>query len=899
MHVLKLEIGGDGHSTINTESSHMHSPDDLSYERGWEFWLAKEAKARNPDIRIGGLAWAHPAWTQNDMNLTTSYLVKWVEGMEHHHNVTVDFLGLQNEGTIPGGAPAFGTMLRHKLDAAGFKHTIIDCCDSHDFSFIKDLEDNTTEWFKSVGALAVHEPLRGAESVPANALATKKPIWSSEAYTTYSDAEGGGCWARALNWGWVKGSVTSHIAWNLIQSYPSVGSGMDYNGHGLMWAEVPWSGHYTVNSPIWATAHYTQNTEVGWIYLPVGQGSGMLDGGGTYVTLVPPASSASSSSPPSAASSSSSSSSAATAAVKAVTAAGAGFTTVIQTMEYNMSQCFKDSHAQWSVDPKQTLSFQLSDESLDSIHALQQREKKSNAGSGVGHTDDSSTSDSITLYVRKTELFKDDPIDPYHPFEAKNTYFVLQPTVLVPVSGANKGQFSVEVPANCVMTITSVKGAGSKGEVGNSLAVSKHAGDGAYSAGNSTDGALPPIPDSSPWSMAYCDPLTNYTTDKGIRFAMDQQGVWEAAPSRDTSIHTNTMHQAVPHEPVEWHGWGRITHPQTFIGPALDLGTVATTRSLKVSASVLPGATGWAGIGLGGQASGSTNGAPSDTVLAIWADGRWTYNGKSGNLSDSSPHSHQARWFTLELEFTQHGYAARVGNSTVSSGTVPKKGVGSTPFAFLAASYYGQDASAEFSTFCMQGKAAVPPTPKSPTPAPPTPPPTPKPPSPPTPPPAPTPPGALTAQTCDATSASQQWTFSGEDRGEPGTLRPSSDPSLCLDATAGPTPPVMLSKCDSSSGGSRAGTAPSGKFMWTFNSTTGHFTSTVKFKCMVKSHGTECNRCVDVGKRYGKKVDLFDCRTDNENQKWSYDPAKGAGLVHHGGQSCLTTSTQNAAREHL
>jgi galactosylceramidase len=232
LQVLKLEIGGDGHSTINTESSHMHSPDDLSYERGWEFWLAKEAKARNPDIRIGGLAWAHPGWTKNDINLTTSYLVSWVEGMEHHHNVTVDFLGLQNEGTIPMGAPKFGTLLRHKLDAAGFKHTIIDCCDSHDFGFVKQLEDNTTEWFKSVGALAVHEPLRGAESVPANAIATGKPIWSSEAYTTYSDAEGGGCWARALNWGWVKGSVTSHIAWNLIQSYPSVGSGMNYNGHG-------------------------------------------------------------------------------------------------------------------------------------------------------------------------------------------------------------------------------------------------------------------------------------------------------------------------------------------------------------------------------------------------------------------------------------------------------------------------------------------------------------------------------------------------------------------------------------------------------------------------------------------------------------------------------------------
>ena len=57
--VLKLEIGGDAHSTINTESSHMHTPDpaQASFDRGWEIWLATEAKKRNPNIRLGGLAW--------------------------------------------------------------------------------------------------------------------------------------------------------------------------------------------------------------------------------------------------------------------------------------------------------------------------------------------------------------------------------------------------------------------------------------------------------------------------------------------------------------------------------------------------------------------------------------------------------------------------------------------------------------------------------------------------------------------------------------------------------------------------------------------------------------------------------------------------------------------------
>ena len=36
----------------------------------------------------------------------------------------------------------------------------------------------------------------------------------------------GGCWARAVSWGYVKGNLTRHMAWNLIQSYPSTGNGV-------------------------------------------------------------------------------------------------------------------------------------------------------------------------------------------------------------------------------------------------------------------------------------------------------------------------------------------------------------------------------------------------------------------------------------------------------------------------------------------------------------------------------------------------------------------------------------------------------------------------------------------------------------------------------------------------
>ncbi len=57
-----------------------------------------------------------------------------------------------------------------------------------------------------------------------------------------------------------------------------------------MYAYEPWSNTYTVNSPIWTSAHTTQFTQPGWRYANVaeGGGSGYLASGGSYVTLLSP-----------------------------------------------------------------------------------------------------------------------------------------------------------------------------------------------------------------------------------------------------------------------------------------------------------------------------------------------------------------------------------------------------------------------------------------------------------------------------------------------------------------------------------------------------------------------------------------------------------------------------------
>ena len=63
--MCKIEIGGDGQSTNGAEASHQHTRGDLNFERGYEFWLAKEAKKRNPRVAIYGLSWAAPGWINN------------------------------------------------------------------------------------------------------------------------------------------------------------------------------------------------------------------------------------------------------------------------------------------------------------------------------------------------------------------------------------------------------------------------------------------------------------------------------------------------------------------------------------------------------------------------------------------------------------------------------------------------------------------------------------------------------------------------------------------------------------------------------------------------------------------------------------------------------------------
>jgi hypothetical protein len=292
LQILKVEIGGDTNSTDGAEPSHQHTRTDLNCDRGYEWWLMAQAKARNPQIKLAALSWGlpgwaggadHTFWTQDTIN----YLISWL-GCATSHHLTIDYMGGWNEkGFDKSWYEKF-----HAALAAHYPAVKLVGDDGNKGWLVADAMAADADFNKAVDVLGAHYTCGYTSTTAgqtckdsANARATGKPLWASETgsqdYNTGALAS-----ARTYVHGYIDARMTGYLNWPVIAALTP---NLRFHTTGLMVASEPWSGSYSVGRTLWTMAHTTQFTAPGWTYQD--SASGYLGGdrlNGGYVTLRAP-----------------------------------------------------------------------------------------------------------------------------------------------------------------------------------------------------------------------------------------------------------------------------------------------------------------------------------------------------------------------------------------------------------------------------------------------------------------------------------------------------------------------------------------------------------------------------------------------------------------------------------
>ncbi|MFJ6465548.1 ricin-type beta-trefoil lectin domain protein [Streptomyces sp. NPDC091387] len=282
---LKLEIGGDANSTDGSEPSIEHTRGRINCNAGYEFWLGEQAKARNTDIALYGLAWTAPGWINGGFwsTDTINYLISWL-GCAKQHGLNIKYLGGWNER---GHNVDWYIQLRSALNDAGYGSVQL-VADDSGWDVADDMAANTA--FKNaVSVIGAHYPCGyGNDNIATTCSTTTtarnsgKPLWASEGGSNDMDS-GAPALIRAITRGYTDARMTSYYNWPLIAA---ITPNLPYSTVGLATAGSPWSGHYSIGSSTWATAQVTQFTKPGWRFID--NASGYLGGSetnGSYVTL--------------------------------------------------------------------------------------------------------------------------------------------------------------------------------------------------------------------------------------------------------------------------------------------------------------------------------------------------------------------------------------------------------------------------------------------------------------------------------------------------------------------------------------------------------------------------------------------------------------------------------------
>jgi hypothetical protein len=323
LQMLKLEIGGGGFSSDGSEPSVEPVRGALDCGAGYEFWLARQALARNPAIRLYGLQWSAPSWVSDGhgglwSTADVRYVIDWL-GCARRNGLTISYVGGWDEHYQ--GTPvqrAWFVNLRRAVDAAGFTGTQIVAADQtpqlpegpgqppgySPLPVWRTVADDMAEdpaFARAVSVLGVHDtcglPTTGYLCLTAGLARTVaarmgKPLWESELGATPSTGTdpaqpGPGALARALNNAYNQAGVTGILVWPLVDAMPQ---DLPHENRGLVQAGLPWDGSYYVTPLTWVIAQTTQFTAPGWRH--VDGANGNLPASGSYVTYEAPGRSA-------------------------------------------------------------------------------------------------------------------------------------------------------------------------------------------------------------------------------------------------------------------------------------------------------------------------------------------------------------------------------------------------------------------------------------------------------------------------------------------------------------------------------------------------------------------------------------------------------------------------------
>jgi hypothetical protein len=315
LQLLKLEIGGGGFSSDGAEPSVEPVRGQLGCAVGYEFWVAHQALARDPGIKLYGLQWAAPGWVRDRhgglwSTADVHYVVDWLR-CARRSGLTISYVGGWNEHYLGTRIERdWFVNLRRAMDAAGFGGTQIVAADQTPQFFEglgrplgyfplfawRTVADDLAEdpaFGRAVSVLGMHDicglPTTGFSclvAARARVIAGRlgKPLWESELGATPDSGTnprhaGPSGLARAINDAYNQAAITGILVWPMVDA---IAPDLPYENRGLIQADQPWSGNYQVKPLTWVIAQTTQFTEPGWRH--VNGANGILPGDGNYDT---------------------------------------------------------------------------------------------------------------------------------------------------------------------------------------------------------------------------------------------------------------------------------------------------------------------------------------------------------------------------------------------------------------------------------------------------------------------------------------------------------------------------------------------------------------------------------------------------------------------------------------